>query len=194
MKELADRLPPRIGKIIKIAVEIKLTLCAIFALILPVTFFFVVVFRYGFQADLFAYEEWLLPISFWLYFLGSAVGSYEGSQIRADVMESLFKTPEAIWWRKVVLNIIELAIGLVIFYWAFLMISNEIAKYPNWQTTIALGIPHFVPRLGIFVGISFMVFYEMLHLFVLIKFGPALIKEDMKDDALLADCKNIEGK
>jgi TRAP-type C4-dicarboxylate transport system permease small subunit len=90
MKDLADHLPPRLGAVVRRAVAVKLTITAIATLILPVTFLLVVLFRYVFRLDLFAYEEWLLPISFWLYFLASAVGSYQDTQIRADVLESLF--------------------------------------------------------------------------------------------------------
>jgi TRAP-type C4-dicarboxylate transport system permease small subunit len=194
VKELADRLPPKLGRIVKVAVKTKLNICAIATLILPITFFFVVIFRYGLNADLFAYEEWLLPISFWLYFLASAVGSYEGSQIRADVMESFFKTPRSMWWRRVILNCLELSIGLVLVYWAWLMIDNEISRFPNWQTTIALDIPYFVPRFGIFLGLAFMAFYEMLHLYVLLKFGPTLIEEELacKEAALTAQALETE--
>ncbi len=184
MTELADRLPDRLGRIVKAAVETKLVISAVATLILPVTFFFVVIFRYGFKSDLFAYEEWLLPVSFWLYFMASAVGSYEGTQIRADVMQSFFKTAKAIWLRRVVLGFIESFIAGVVVYWAWLMISNEISSYPNWQATIVLGIPYAVPRMGIFIGFTFMMLYEMLHLYVLLKFGPALIEEELAESKL----------
>lgn len=178
MTELADRLPPRIGGIIRKTVRIKRTLCAIFALIIPLTFFFVVIFRYGLEKDLFAYEEWLLPIAFWLYFLGSAVGTYEGTQIRADILESFFKTARAIWFRKVTLAVIETFLAGVILFWALLMVFYEIDSYPYWQSTIALKIPYLVPRLGITIGVAFMLIYDFLHLYVLLKFGPEIIEED----------------
>lgn len=179
--ELADKLPPKLGALIRKLVRIKLAICAIATLILPVTFFFVVIFRYGFNMDLFAYEEWLLPISFWLYFLASAVGSYEDSQIRADILETFFKTARATWVRKVVVSIIENCISIVIVYWATLMLINEISSYPNWQSTIALQIPYIVPRLGIFIGLLFMAVYGLLHLYVLLKFGVAIVEENQAD-------------
>lgn len=179
MAELADRLPPAIGKVVRRTVQTKLAICAIATLVLPVTFFFVVIFRYGLQMDLFAYEEWLLPIAFWLYFLASAVGSYEGTQIRADILESFFHTARALWIRRVAIAVIEMLLTAVMAYWAYLMVGEEIANYPNWQTTIALGIPYFVPRLGIFIGVAFMFVYEFLHLYVLLKFGPELIEEEL---------------
>jgi TRAP-type C4-dicarboxylate transport system permease small subunit len=182
MIELANRLPPRFAKIVKWMVAAKLNICAAATLILPITFTLVVIFRYILKLDLFAYEEWLLPISFWLYFLASSVGSYENTQIRADILESLFKTPRAIWWRKVVLNVVESFISIIVVYWAALMMLREFNSYPFWQKTIALQIPFALPRLGIFIGLFFMAFYGLLHLYVLLKFGHALVEEEMANE------------
>lgn len=181
MAELADQLPPTLGKVVRRAVRIKLALCAIATLILPITFFFVVLFRYVLEQDLFAYEEWLLPIAFWLYFLACAVGSYEDTQIRADILESFFHSPRAFWIRKIILNLIETFLTLVMAYWAWLMIAEELANYPNWQVTIGLGIPFFVPRLGILVGIVFMFLYELLHLYVMVRYGHESTDEEYEE-------------
>ncbi len=161
-------------------VAVKITISAIATLILPVTFCLVVIFRYILHSDLFAYEEWLLPISFWLYFLASAVGSYEDTQIRADIFESYFKTAKSIWRRKVFLHIVETLLAFVMVYWAWLMIANDVNSYPFWQKTIALKIPYFVAHLGIFVGLAFMAFYGALHVYVLLKFGPKVVEEDLR--------------
>ena len=108
MQDLADRLPPRLGRTVRRMVAVKLTYSAIATLILPLTFLMVVIFRYVLHRDLFAYEEWLLPISFWLYFMASAVATYQDTQIRADVLESLFRTPRSIWIRRICLTAIEM--------------------------------------------------------------------------------------
>ena len=178
MQDLADRLPPKLAKIIRRLVSVKLAVSAIALLILPITFFFVVIFRYILELDLFAYEEWLLPISFWLYFMASAVGSYQNKQIRADILESFFTSSRAIWTRRVVVSFVEVAISLVVAYWALLMIVGEIQSYPFWQSTVALKIPFLVPRLGIFLGLVFMAFYGLLHLFVLIRFGVQIVEDE----------------
>ncbi|MBI1383597.1 MAG: TRAP transporter small permease subunit [Rhizobiales bacterium] len=178
MRELADRLPPGLGRLVRTLVAIKLVFSAIALLILPVTFFCVVIFRYVLERDLFAYEEWLLPVSFWLYFMGSAVGSYQNKQIRADILESYFSSARAEWIRRVVLSVIETLIACVVVYWAYLMIAREIGMYPNWQKTIALKIPFFVSRLGIFLGFVFMTFYGLLHLYVLLRFGVEVVEDE----------------
>lgn len=179
MAQLADRLPPGLGAAVRVMVAVKLNIAAAATLVLPATFLLVVIFRYILHSDLFAYEEWLLPVSFWLYFLASGVGSYEDSQIRADILESYFTNLKAIWWRKVILYSVECGISLVMVYWGYLMIENDIMSYPFWQKTIAMKIPFFVPHLGIFVGLIFMAFYGLLHLYVLLRYGPKIVEEDL---------------
>ncbi|MBT3139486.1 TRAP transporter small permease [Ruegeria litorea] len=180
--QLSDRLPPTLGTTVRRMIAVKQTIAAVATLILPITFFMVVLFRYFLHFDLFAYEEWLLPIGFWLFFLGSAVGSYQDTQIRADVFESYFKSTRSIWLRELSLHVIEAVIATVMAYWAWLMIINDLGMYPWWQKTIALKIPHFVPHLGIFLGMAFMAFYSTLHIFVLLKFGPAVVDEDYDNE------------
>ncbi|WP_136440894.1 TRAP transporter small permease [Pacificoceanicola onchidii] len=178
MIELADQLPPRIGLTVKRLLKIKSFFLILSTFILALTFFLVVVFRYVLESDLFAYEEWLLPMCFWLFFLGSAVGTYDDTQIRADILEEWFTNPRTIWLRRVIITSIELIVSVFLVYWAVLMLRDEIASYPQWQTTIALRIPFFVPRLGICVGLVFMALYSALHLYVLLKLGPASVTQN----------------
>lgn len=189
MTHLADHLPPKVGASVKSLLKIKSVFLILSTFLLALTFFLVVVFRYILESDLFAYEEWLLPMCFWLFFLGSAIGTYEDSQIKADILEEWFKDPRTIWLRRVILTAIELVITLFLVYWGVLMLRDEIAAYPQWQTTIALRIPFFVPRLGIFVGLVFMAFYSALHLYVLLKLGADAFAKQL---AAAADERRIE--
>ena len=167
-----DALPDGLRGIVRQMVRIK-TAIVVFALpILPITFFFVVFFRYILERDLFAYEEWLMPICFWVFFLGSALGTYQDKQINADLLDAITENRKMLWLRKLVITVIELIITLVVIHWAWLMLADEIAAYPRWKTTIALKIPFIVPRIGIFVGFLFMAFYSALSIYVIWKVGP----------------------
>ena len=84
--------------------------------------------------------------------------------------------------RRVIITGIELIVSIFLVYWAILMLRDEIASYPQWQTTIALRIPFFVPRLGIFVGLVFMALYSALHLYVLLKLGTESVTQRMAAD------------
>ena len=113
----------------------------------------------------------------WMYFLGSALGTYYDTQINADLMANLTKNPFFLWFRKVSITLVELVITLVILYWGILMLGDELGMYPRWKTTIALKIPFIVPRIGIVVGLFFMAVYSALHLFVLVKLGAKKYSE-----------------
>lgn len=141
-------------------------------IIMALTFFFVVILRYGFGADLFAYEEWLMTIAFWMFFMASAVATHDRAHVNADIVGFLITNPKTIWIRSVVVEMIELIIVAVVAYWGFLMCMEEFNTYPNWQSTIALKIPFLVPRVGIFLGFLLMGVYTALHLYLLLRNGP----------------------
>ena len=176
-----DALPPGLSWLVRLMVRIKSVLVSVALPILSITFFFVVLFRYVLERDLFAYEEWLMPICFWIFFLGSALGTYYDKQINADLLDTVTENSTLLWLRKLVIQIIELSITLVLVYWAWLMIADEIAAYPGWKTTIALKIPFIVPRFGIFVGFVFMAFYSALSIFLMLRVGPERYAEAMEN-------------
>ena len=167
-------------RFIRALVLVKSILVAVTLPILPITFFLVVIFRYILESDLFAYEEWLMPICFWIFFLVSALGTYYDRQINADLLDTITDNPTLLWLRKLIIQIIELFITLVLIYWAWLMIADELSAYPKWKTTIALKIPFFYPRLGILIGFGFMGFYNTLAVFLMLRAGPYGYAEALK--------------
>ena len=143
---LESFLPDQMGRVVKTMIRLKTALVVVSLPILPITFFGVVFFRYILERDLFAYEEWLLPICFWIFFLGSALGTYHAKQINADLLDTFTDSRKLQWLRKITIQIIELSITLVLVYWAWLMLADEISDYPVWKTTIAQKIPFIIRR------------------------------------------------
>ncbi len=172
MTLVEETLPPGLLNLVKLMIRIKTIIVVISIPILPITFFGVVFFRYILERDLFAYEEWLMAICFWNFFLASALGTFYGKQINADILDAVTDNPKILWLRKMAITAIELVITIVVLHWAYLMLADEIASYPNWKTTIALKIPFFVPRVGIFIGFFFMTLYSALLLYVMWRAGP----------------------
>ena len=173
--------PKPIGRLVNILLRIKEYFLAAASLVMAFVFFFVVILRYLFDADLFAYEEWVLMIAFWLYFMGAAMGSYQNTHIKADFLLSLIDNVRTKW---IVINItllIEVLIGAVMTYWGWLMLMEEVSAYPSWQTTTGLGLPFAIPKLGIFLGFVLMTFYTALHLYSGLRDGPS--KEWEADEA-----------
>ena len=167
-----DDLPSSLGRVVRFLVGINSFLVAVALPLLPITFFFVVLYRYVHHSDLFAYQEWLMPICFWVFFLGSALGTYYDKQINADLLDTITENQKLQWIQKIVIQGIELVITLILVYYAWLMIADEISDYPGWKTTIALKIPFIVPRIGIFVGFAFMAFYSSLSIYLMLRAGP----------------------
>lgn len=166
-------LPSQLDRFVRFMLSIKKIVLVISSLVMACTFFLVVIMRYIFEADLFAYEEWILVIAFWMYFIGGAVGSYENSHIKADFLLTILKTARAKWLLINTTLLLELIICSVLTYWAFLMIQEEITAYPEWQRTSALQIPFIAPRMSIFIGLFFMAFYTFLHLYSGLRSGPS---------------------
>lgn len=165
-------IPRPLGRIVNFLLETKRYILAISSLIMAFVFFFVVILRYLFEADLFAYEEWVLMIAFWVYFLGGAMGSYENTHVKADFLLSLIDNVRTKWMVVNFTVFVEVLIGLVLTWWGWLMLAEEIDAYPQWQTTTALELPFVIPKLGIFLGFVLMTFYTALHLYSGLRDGP----------------------
>lgn len=169
MRDLSEHLSPGMAGFVRLLLRVQTIYVCFGCLVMGFTFFFVVVFRYGFNADLFAYEEWLLIICFWLYFLAAAIGTWEGSHVNADLLDFVISDPSKRRVRALAITAIELVVTLALVYWSVLMMIEELGSYPRFQTTIALQIPFFVPRAAIFFGFTLMAFYSALRLWIMLK-------------------------
>ncbi|MDL2192741.1 TRAP transporter small permease [Cobetia sp. LC6] len=148
------------------------TIIVVSGVIMALTFCFVVILRYGFNADLFAYEEWLMTIAFWMFFMGSAVATRHHAHINADILGIFITSARLAWIRLLVVKAIELVILAYLTYLGYSMVAEEVQAYPNWQTSIALKIPFMVPRLGIAIGFLMMAIFTALYLYSLLRNGP----------------------
>ena len=170
MSELS--IPRSIEKPVRGLLFIQKVILVFCSSLMAIVFFLVVILRYVFEADLFAYEEWVLMAAFWLYFIGGAQGSYEGTHIKADFIKAWIKHEKIKWILANFTLALEVFVGVVLSYWGYLMVMEDIVKYPEWPMTVAWRIPFFVPRFGIFLGLVLMTFYTSLHLYNDIKRGP----------------------
>ncbi|CUH40078.1 2,3-diketo-L-gulonate TRAP transporter small permease protein YiaM [Jannaschia seosinensis] len=179
-----DHLPPGLARTVRILLRIQTIYVCFACIMMAVTFFMVVIVRYGFASDLFAYEEWLLIICFWLYFLAAGIGTWEGNHVNADLLNFTIQDPVKRRFRAITITVIELLVTLALVYWAVLMMIEEIGDYPRWQTTIAMRIPFLVPRAAIFFGFSLMGFYSALRLWVFLRLPLQAFGPEAGDDPL----------
>lgn len=184
MTRATDHLTPGLARAVRILLRIQTIYVCFACLVMAVTFFLVVVVRYGFESDLFAYEEWLLIITFWLYFLAAGIGTWEGNHVNADLLNFTIKDPAKRRLRALIITVIELLVTLALLYWATLMVIDEIGDYPRFQSTIALRIPFLVPRAAIFFGFGLMAFYSALRLAIFLRLPLDAFRPEAGDDPL----------
>ena len=173
MTEIVDRLPPVAARPLLAIITFMRLFVAAGGLLMAVTFFAVVIIRYGFSGNLFAYEEWLLAISFWTFFFGAALAAEKKSHVNADILGVVLGRSKLAWWRGLLVYIIEFVIGAYIVYWCYLAVESEIVAYPLWETTTALKIPAVFPRAAILVGFFFMTLFNAIYMAFHIIDGPA---------------------
>lgn len=118
------------------------------------------ILRYVFTKDMSTYEEYLIPIAFWLYMMGGINGSIEKSHITADFVSAYMKEG----MRKDLLNIgrqlFTIILSSVFTIWAFKSVVWYIGvgqKSPVWH------IPYWLAFGSIFVGMLFMTIFHLVH-------------------------------
>lgn len=180
MTEIVDRLPDGAARPLRAVLKFMRLFVAVGGLLMATTFFAVVIIRYGFSGNLFAYEEWLLAISFWTFFLGAALAAEKKSHVNADILGVVLKNPKLIWWRGLIVYVIELVIGAYIVYWCYLAVASEIAAYPFWESTTALKIPAVFPRSAILVGFFLMLVFNTIYMVLHFLDGPQVPENQKK--------------
>ncbi len=172
-----DDIPRGLHGPVRLMLALQKVLLVAASMALALVFFFVVILRYGFEADLFAYEEWVLVVAFWLYFVGGAQGSFDNTHIKADFMAAMVSSARARWLLANLTLALELAVLIVMSWWGAVMVLEDVAEYPGWPKTVAWNIPFVVPRFGIFLGFVLMGLYTALHLYVSVRRGPVETRE-----------------
>ena len=123
----------------------------------------IVLLRYGFESDLFAYEEWVLTVAFLLYFIGGALASHDDVHIKGDIVQEYIKSART---RKLFhgsVLLLEAAIAAILTYFALRMFLHEFARWPNIPTTPVYKIPLAVPRFFILAGLALMALHSFLN-------------------------------
>jgi len=106
------------------------------------------------------YEEYLLTVAFWMYMFGSSHGSYEKSQITADLLSRVLKGKP-----KMLLNltasILTFILGVILTYWALVLVQWSLK---TGSMTSVYRIPVVVGQFSILVGLSISSFYNLVYM------------------------------
>ncbi len=172
-RKITDELPPILGYPLKFVALVMRVIVTVAGFIMAFTFGAVVVIRYGFGGDLFAYEEWLLAISIVGFFAGAVLASSRNLHINADILGIVIKDPKLIWWRGTLVLVIELVVILFLFYACYVSLLDDFA-FPRLRATPVLRIPFVSWRIAIMCAFGFMALFTSAYLYVHIRKGLGL--------------------
>ncbi|MHA6324307.1 TRAP transporter small permease subunit [Roseivivax sp. CAU 1753] len=177
-QKITDELPKIIGYPMKGVAFVMRIIVMASGFIMAFTFGAVVVIRYGFGGDLFAYEEWLLAISIVGFFAGAVLASARNLHINADILGIVIKDPRLIWWRGFIVLLIELLVILFLFYACYVSLLDDFS-FPRLRATPVLRIPFVSWRIAIMAAFGFMAMFTAAYLYVHIRKGLGLpLKSD----------------
>lgn len=168
MVRITDELPRFIGVPMDWAMVVMKAIVIVSGSLMAATFGMVVVIRYGFGGDLFAYEEWLLAISIVGFFAGAVLASERRLHINADILGIVLKNPRLIWWRGFVVLAIELIVCLFIVYACYVSLLDDFS-FPRLRATPALRIPFVSWRIAIMIAFGFMAAFSAAYFYVHIR-------------------------
>ncbi|WP_027857147.1 TRAP transporter small permease [Marinobacterium jannaschii] len=120
-----------------------------------------VITRYVLEVPVMGLEESLLYPTLWLYVLGAVNASRENTHIRANVLEIFLKTKRQLVLLAIVGEVISLAVGGWLTYWAW-----DFTKYSLrvWKESPTLYIPTFYVDVALLSGLVLMMLYTAWHL------------------------------
>lgn len=171
--KVTDELPPVLGYPLKFVALVMRIIVTAAGFLMAFTFGAVVVIRYGFGGDLFAYEEWLLAFSIVGFFAGAVLASSRNLHINADILGIVLENPKLIWWRGFVVLVIELIVILFFFYACYVSLLDDFS-FPRLRSTPVLRIPFVSWRIAIMCAFGFMALFTSAYLYVHIRKGLGL--------------------
>lgn len=176
--KITDELPRFIGAPMDWMLIVMKGITIFSGFLMAITFGLVVVIRYGFGGDLFAYEEWLLAISIVGFFAGAVLASERKMHINADILGIVIQNPRMTWWRGFLILSIELFVTLFIVYACYVSILDDFS-FPRLRATPVLRIPFVSWRIAIMIAFGFMAMFSAAYLYVHIRQGLGLpLKSD----------------
>ena len=181
--KITDELPKVVGYPMKAIAYIMRLIVMVSGFLMAFTFGAVVVIRYGFGGDLFAYEEWLLGISIIGFFAGAVLASARNLHINADILGIVIQNPRTIWWRGFIVLTVELLVILFLMYACYVSLLDDFS-FPRLRATPVLRIPFVTWRIGIMIAFGFMAMFTAAYLYVHIRKALGLpLKSDLVREA-----------
>ena len=115
-----------------------------------------VIVRYVFQISISGLDELAGHTAVWLYLIGSAYGTFDRSQIKADMLHLLIKNQRILDGMRVITSGISVVVCGYLAVWSFQYAQWSILKH---EATPTLQIPTVIFQISFLVGAVLMVIY-----------------------------------
>ena len=146
-----------LGQILLKAEHFVVITCCIAIVVLV---FATVLMRYIFKISFQGMEELIMLFAFGIYFIGSALGSREESQITADVMSIFIKRRKSMLLLRSFQHLVD---GLLVGLCAVFSTQQMIFVLQEGSRTSGLKMPVWIVYMVILVGLFLMAFYALFH-------------------------------
>ncbi len=148
------------SKLWKLLLSIQRLVMVVSTVTVVITLALVVLARHVFHYNFLGYNEVIIIAAFWMYFIGSAYGSWEESHITADIL-SQFVSAKSKIILGIISKIIQIVISIPMVYLAIQMLQFNLKMNP---VTLDLQIPLAFPQSAILICFVLMIFYSMVYL------------------------------
>ncbi len=130
-----------------------------------------------FNINFIGFEELTLLVVFWLYMIGCSHGSYEQSQITADILEQMLPPSKGKRVLRLIRYILTFILSAIFLYWAFDLVIWTIQA--DTRTSV-FRLPVAIGQSSIFVGLLLSTFYNLVYLVDEVKvfFGKTSVKAE----------------
>jgi len=136
---------------------------------------FAVFCRYILSTSVFGLEEIERVFTLWLYYVGCAYGSYEGSHIKGDLCSGLFRTPKRRRIYHMSTNIITFIAMVIWTVWGWYYVSWNFRM--GGKTTI-FEIPNIISQSSLYFAIVTLLLFSLMHI---VKYAKTPLEEYEKE-------------
>lgn len=138
----------------------KLLLICLF-IPLTLAMFAEAVARYVIGKGFFAIEDFIGYTAVWLYFVGAAVATHERTQVKAEIVSMIFKSPRTLNITKAVVAAISVVVAAIMTQWAYDLVVFSIES--DFRTPV-YQVPFVYFQVAILVGAFLMTVYFLVEL------------------------------
>lgn len=150
----------KLDKVMKIMNKVQSYVLFIMGLGIAIIFAIEVIFRYVFKINLMGYEEVIIVMAFWLYFIGGAQGSYERIHVRADMLGNFIGNRKTVRAIDLVVSTINMMLLVIVSILSIFFIARSIdigSKSSIYRFPLTIG------HMSVSVGYILMAFYSIVY-------------------------------